>query len=460
MSQDAQQLLETDKSTPVELFLQSKNILFSTLATSAAPVEQVLQVVILQANNQPVAAIFPRSRILDLQQLERLTGNSYQVDNQLSLELVNNLDVAELPALPELLDLPCIHCTSINQQLVSYSESDQEGQLIELTPTAVQQLLADSKALGFSCQITDCNPNLKPNPLEQASLGEAVLSLTNKRIKQQLEKTVEIPPLSATAQKVLKLRANPDACVDELTAIIETDPAMAAQVMSWASSPYYAAPGKVRSIEDAIVRVLGFDLVINLALGLALGKTLQLPKSMHNQNRDYWRQAIYAAALIEGLVRATPRVQRPEPGIAYLSGLLHSFGYILLAHVFPPYFQLVNKHLDANPHLRSYHVEHYLLGITREQMGTWLMQHWQMPSELVIAIGQQTNPNYCGQHEVYAKLLWLTNYLLGKAESPDTNKLTELYQQLGIEPQAAQKALDNVLNAEKALRQLATQFAG
>ncbi len=181
---------------------------------------------------------------------------------------------------------------------------------------------------------------------------------------------------------------------------------------------------------------------------------------MHNQNRDYWRQAIYAAALIEGLVRATPNAQRPEPGIAYLSGLLHSFGYILLAHVFPPYFQLVNKHLDANPHLRSYHVEHYLLGITREQMGTWLMQHWQMPSELVIAIGQQTNPNYCGQHEVYAKLLWLTNYLLGRAESPDTSKLTELYQQLGIEPQAAQKALDNVLNAEKALRQLATQFAG
>lgn len=54
--------------------------------------------------------------------------------------------------------------------------------------------------------------------------------------------------------------------------MVETDPALAAQVVSWAASPYYASPGKIRSVEDAIVRVLGFDLVINLALGLALGK--------------------------------------------------------------------------------------------------------------------------------------------------------------------------------------------
>lgn len=67
--------------------------------------------------------------------------------------------------------------------------------------------------------------------------------------------------------------------------MVETDPALAAQVVSWAASPYYASPGKIRSVEDAIVRVLGFDLVINLALGLALGKTLSLPKDHPSRPR-------------------------------------------------------------------------------------------------------------------------------------------------------------------------------
>lgn len=87
---------------------------------------------------------------------------------------------------------------------------------------------------------------------------------------------------------------------------METDPPLAAQVISWAVSPYYAAPGKIRSVEDAIVRVLGFDLVINLALGLSLGKGLALPKDQPRHRTPYWQQAIYTAALIEGLARAMP----------------------------------------------------------------------------------------------------------------------------------------------------------
>ncbi len=64
--------------------------------------------------------------------------------------------------------------------------------------------------------------------------------------------------------------------MDDLANVVETRSGPGAHD-HWAASPYYAAPGKIPPREDAIVRVLGFDLVINLALGLALGKTLSLP---------------------------------------------------------------------------------------------------------------------------------------------------------------------------------------
>ncbi len=124
--------------------------------------------------------------------------------------------------------------------------------------------------------------------------------------------------MADTAQKIIKLRVDPDATIDDITGVVETDPALAAQVVSWAAAPYYASPGKIRSVEDAIVRVLGFDLVINLALGLALGKTLSLPKNHPQHTTPYWHQSIYTAAVIEGLTRAVlrvPSVRRRWPDI-------------------------------------------------------------------------------------------------------------------------------------------------
>jgi len=243
--------------------------------------------------------------------------------------------------------------------------------------------------------------------------------------------------------------------------VVETDPALAAQVVSWAASPYYAAPGKIRSVEDAIVRVLGFDLVVNLALGLALGKTLSLPKDQPQQATPYWQQAIYTAAVIEGLTRAMPRAQRPEVGLTYLAGLLHNFGNLVLAHVFPPHFSLICRHLEVNPHLPHSYIEQHLLGISREQIGSWLMRYWDMPEELAVALRFQHDPSYSGNHATYPNLVYLAVSLLhnrGIGNGPEREIPASLLDNLGITREKAEEALNKVLAAEVALRDLATQF--
>ena len=42
-----------------------------------------------------------------------------------------------------------------------------------------------------------------------------------------------------------------------------------------------------------------------------------------------------ALRLMAELCRAIPVDKRPTQGIAYLCGLLHNFGYLVLGHVFP-----------------------------------------------------------------------------------------------------------------------------
>ena len=107
-----------------------------------------------------------------------------------------------------------------------------------------------------------------------------------------------------------------------------------------------------------------------------------------------------------------PAKMRPNTGTAYLCGLLHNFGYLIMGHVFPPQFALINRHIEANPHINRSLLEKYLIGLTREQVSSLLMQQWRMPEEVVISLRSQHNPNYDGDFSTCANLLYVATRAL------------------------------------------------
>jgi HD-like signal output (HDOD) protein/prolyl-tRNA editing enzyme YbaK/EbsC (Cys-tRNA(Pro) deacylase) len=430
--------------------------------TAQIAAHQRLQALLLEDAVGAMLVILPQDQLLDLAQLAEITGRKLVVVKTERLQrMLQQHGLSRLPALPSLTSAPCVYDERLLAQPQLFIESGHCGVLLEIAQADLLSLLDKARAVRLGPLLAEIRPNLDRPDDDRAEITQAVQAFTARRIQQRLEQTLEIPPLPETAQKIIKLRVDANTTTEDITGLVETDPALAAQVLSWAASPYYAAPGKVRSVEDAIVRVLGFELVINLALGLALGKTLSLPKDQPQQARPYWQQAIYSAALIEGLTRAMPRETRPEAGLAYLAGLLHNFGYLVLAHVFPPHFSLICRHLEVNPHLEHGVVEQHLLGITREQIGAWLMRFWGVPQELSTALRFQHQPDYQGEHAVYANLLCLTSHLLrqrGLGDGPDRPIPDSLYQRLGLTPAKAEAALDKIQHAEAALRELASQF--
>jgi HD-like signal output (HDOD) protein/prolyl-tRNA editing enzyme YbaK/EbsC (Cys-tRNA(Pro) deacylase) len=426
-----------------------------------APAQRV-QAVLLDDELGALLVLYPQSQMLDLNRLAELTGRKLVAVKPERLErMLSKHQLAQLPGLPALTSSPCIYEERLLQEPTLLIESGQPGVLLAIPSDAFRGLLSKASTASFGEPVNQIKPNLNRPDDDRAEISHAVQAFTARRIQQRLEEIIEIPPLPETAQRIIKLRVNPDATVDDITGVVETDPALAAQVVSWAASPYYAAPGKIRSVEDAIVRVLGFDLVINLALGLALGKTLSLPKDQPQHATPYWQQAIYTAAVIEGLTRAMPRAQRPEAGLTYLAGLLHNFGYLVLAHVFPPHLSLICRHLEVNPHLSHSYIEQHLLGISREQIGGWLMRNWDMPDELSTALRFQHDPDYQGQHAEYPNLVYLAVSLLrsrGIGSGPQMEIPDQLLARMGLTREKAQEALSKVLDAEVALRELAAQF--
>ena len=424
--------------------------------------ERKVQAVLLDDAIGALMVLFPQSQLLDLNRLAELTGRRLTAVPQERLErMLGKHNLSLLPGLPALTSSPCLYEQSLLDQPLLLINSGEPGMLLEIRGEDFKSMLTQASAAHFGEPLSRIRPNLDRPGDDREVITQAVQAFTARRIQQRLEATIEIPPLAGSAQKIIKLRVDPNATIDDITGVVETDPALAAQVVSWAASPYYASPGKIRSVEDAIVRVLGFDLVINLALGLALGKTLSLPKDHPQQATPYWQQSIYTAAVIEGLTRAMPRAQRPEAGLTYLAGLLHNFGYLLLAHVFPPHFSLICRHQEVNPHLCHTYVEQHLLGISREQIGAWLMRHWDMPDELATALRFQHDPTYDGEFAEYANLVCLAVRLLrsrGVGSGPDTNIPDALLERLGLTRDKAEEAVSKVLEAEVLLRELASQF--
>ena len=81
----------------------------------------------------------------------------------------------------------------------------------------------------FGEPLENINLNLDRPDDDRAEISQAVQAFTARRIQQRLEQTIEIPPLPRAAQKIIKLRVDPNASVDDITGLVETDPALAAR---------------------------------------------------------------------------------------------------------------------------------------------------------------------------------------------------------------------------------------
>lgn len=431
----------------------------SLRSVSQVQPHHLLRMVLLNDSEGNLQAICRRDDMLDLEALNKCLGRDLRMmPRREQVRVRQRSGLQELPALPSLTGWPTVVDRCVDQLDSVALELTEQKLAIVMPVQDFVQLTTEADRYDCAVATSSISVNLSNHGADRDQLHSAIKRFTGLRIQQRLEDTLELPPLPETAQRIIHLRVNPNAVMGDLVDVVESDPSLAAQVVSWASSSFYAAAGQVRSVHDAVSRVLGFDLVMNLAMGLSLGRALKHPKDHPDGYVDYWQQAIWQAQSAGILASMMPRGKRPLFGLAYLSGLLHNFGHLVLAQVFPPHFKLVCRALEVNPHIDSSVIEHYLLGITREQIAAQLMENWGMPDEVTLAIRYQKNPSYTGPHNVYSQLLWLGRQLLtergvalGAGEPVDQ----AVYDELGLDRKAVEAQFDELVNSKDSIMAMA-----
>ncbi|MDF1762458.1 MAG: HDOD domain-containing protein, partial [Oleibacter sp.] len=279
--------------------------------TKSAP---VVQIVFLEDENGRAQVLIPRDRLLDLSSMSNRLGRQFKAMQPKDMDAFKlKYNVSDMPPIPEITELETFVDRSLLTHHFLYIFSGTQDHWLKISNKSFTHLINganigvfavsaprlepfDSQSMQILADESDLQDDIK-------DINHAVERFTARRIHQRLEETLDLPPLPETARRIVEIRIDPDADTLQLATAVEFDPTLSAQVMSWARSPYYASRDIATDIQSAVLRVLGFDLVVNLALGLSLGRALTLPKDGPHGYTPFWQQAVVTATLCNELAR-------------------------------------------------------------------------------------------------------------------------------------------------------------
>ena len=284
----------------------------------------------------------------------------------------------------------------------------------------------------------------------------------SKELRQTLQQVESLPPLPETAHALLMLRNNPDANLSELTELIEKDPSLAAFVMKYSRMAMFGYGSQIKSVHQAISLALGFNTALNITIGVSSAGSLNIPNNGLLGRVNIWTQALECAALSRELQNHLAEKQLIDPGLAYLSGLFHNFGYLLFGHLYPEQFDYLNNLASRYPEQDVRALELQSFGITHDVIGMYLIKAWDLPDEIAVAVSEHHFPDYEGEHAPYAKLVAIANRLLQNQGMFDACPYIEtslMLESLGIDDAKAEAALEKIKGCQDEFNLLSKQLA-
>jgi putative nucleotidyltransferase with HDIG domain len=179
---------------------------------------------------------------------------------------------------------------------------------------------------------------------------------------------------------LLASMAQEDVDIDELAKKIAQDQALTAKTLRLANSSFYGMAHQITTIQEAI-SILGFRTVRSLVTTAALIGTFAGSSNGGFNATPFWRHSIAAAVCAREL--ASHRKLNPEH--AYMAGLLHDIGRLVLVTQFQDSYAATMAHrLQHDCQLLD--AEHAILGIDHAAVGHALTKHWKFPEAIQRAV--------------------------------------------------------------------------
>lgn len=248
----------------------------------------------------------------------------------------------------------------------------------------------------------------------QALEPAAPLAMTDQRraaLERLFARIGEMATLPTAAQKVLRLTEDENANSDEIREAIQSDPVLVARILRRLNSSYYALSHKVADLRTA-VSLLGLREVRNLALTVFVSRFFEGGATHGSYKREnLWAHSVGVAVAARLVAKVCGRGAADE---AYVAGLLHDLGLILLDQSLRRHFHRVIDALD--PATPTHIAENRILTFDHALLGGYVARNWNFPDPVADSITFHHQPwCYTGPHRDLVHVVAVANYLCSRA---------------------------------------------
>lgn len=228
-------------------------------------------------------------------------------------------------------------------------------------------------------------------------------NLSNVRV--EIQKIDYLPPMPSIAQEILIATNDDNSDMDDIAGIIKKDPGLSAKILGMANSAFFGFSRNVSTIEEAIINVLGLDLVKGYALSLAMSSVFDLTKCESFDIGRYWCSAFLTAELASGLTNHIDKRQALDSNQVYLYGLLHNIGILVLVNRFPNIMTELFTEAMTNKEQRLIEYEKNTIDFNHHDAGAWLAEKWKLPYEIIDVIEHHHDLSYSDRNANFVILI-------------------------------------------------------
>jgi HD-like signal output (HDOD) protein len=282
-------------------------------------------------------------------------------------------------------------------------------------------------------------------------------------VRQEIQKIDHLPPMPSIAQEILIASNDETSDMDDIAKIIKKDPALTAKIIGMANSAFFGFGRNVATLEQAIINVLGLDLVKGFALSLAMSSVFDPTKCDNFDLKRYWSSAFLTAELASGFTNNIDSKQILDPNQLYLYGLLHNIGILVLVNRFPNIMSELFITAKQNREKRLIDYEKETIDFNHHDAGAWLGHKWKLPFEIIDTIEHHHDLQYLERNSNFVILIgycsrisrqWLldTNY--------DPMEEHEVIETLNLKTDALEAYLDKSYKKLDGIQALVEEISG
>lgn len=263
-----------------------------------------------------------------------------------------------------------------------------------------------------------------------------------------VQSVAHLKPMPSNVSHILRDISRPDVSIEVLVGTIGLDQVLTALVLQMSNSVSLGYSRTCSTLNEAIMQIglrrLKSMLMTSSATSMLAGNL----SGYRFGTGELWQHSLTVGVISEWLAQA---LHYPDPEQAYVAGLLHDIGKLLLDQSILSNYDEIADYVQKYQ-MQLWEVEEKLIGINHATVGGLIAEHWNFPIVLVDAIRFHHVPSFARTNPRLPAIVNLANSFSADYQITNSALLSfqlhpESLNILKIKPEELEKIKSKMMNS-------------